>query len=174
MPVITIRSGSPVHDAALLALHDVADAGAGVDGFRVIGGHMIALLQLLYHTASGPRMTVDADAGIDTEVAASGWIQNGLAQRVTRSKRAVYRRQNEAGADLAVDLLVPRTDRHRESSSAATVSSRPVDWASLWLSHPFGQKSMRGFTTAKPCSSLCPYPTSRRRSSSRSTHGVSG
>jgi hypothetical protein len=114
VPVITIRSGSPVHDAALLALHDVADVGAGVDGFRVIGGHMMALLQLLYHTASGPRLTVDADAGIDTEVAASGRIQNGLAQRGYTFQAGSYRQHTEAGADLVVDLLVPKKGRRSE------------------------------------------------------------
>jgi hypothetical protein len=114
MPVITIRSRSPVHDAALLALRDVADVGADVDGFRVIGGHMMALLLLLYHTASRPRLTVDADAGIDTEVAASGWMKNGLAQRGYTFQAGSYRRQTEAGAALVVDLVVPRTGRRRE------------------------------------------------------------
>ncbi len=75
---------------------------------------MIAILNDLYSAGAGIRLTVDADAGIDPHVAASGRVQNGLADRGYAFSGGSYRRRAQSGAELLIDLVVPRTGRETD------------------------------------------------------------
>ncbi|MGU3432612.1 hypothetical protein ACNHUS_06295 [Actinomycetes bacterium M1A6_2h] len=87
------------------ALADVVTAAEGIN-YRIIGGHMV---QLLLHAYPAPqaqvRLTADADAGVDQQVAAAGDLHQAL---LTAGYKAVqgnsYQRQVDAEM-LAVDLL---------------------------------------------------------------------
>lgn len=113
---IHIRSLSNAGDLGFLALADLAAAAEGVD-YRVVGGHMVHLLTHIYPTSGAvPRVTSDADAGIDRPTAAGQDIHLALLARgYTAQSGNHYTKAISDQEELAVDLLVPR------STSDATV-----------------------------------------------------
>ncbi|OCW86912.1 hypothetical protein A8M60_19325 [Nocardia farcinica] len=107
---VHIRSTSQADDLGLIALRDVCvAAGRAVQAdYRIIGGHMVRLLTHVYgRVPEAPRLTADADAGINEPVAAGGVLGSHLEEvgyRQEFSNR--YVRAVPVG-DAAVDLLVP-------------------------------------------------------------------
>lgn len=106
---LTIISRSRASDRGYKAVADLAAAaGPDLEGYRIIGGHMVQLLIHLY-PADGTveRATADADAGIDRVVAAGqGLHENLLECGYTAEKGNHYVRSDGEGS-LYVDLLVP-------------------------------------------------------------------
>ncbi|AOD24809.1 hypothetical protein IM25_23970 (plasmid) [Rhodococcus sp. p52] len=107
---VEIIAASVAADRGLRALADLAAAAHG-SNYRVVGGHMVNLLTRIYPTTDTvARVTADADAGMDTVVAADAALHDGL---LTRGYQLVKGNHYEApsGADvpLSVDLLVPGT-----------------------------------------------------------------
>lgn len=89
-------------DNGMRALHDVFTVAADLD-YRVIGGHMVRLLRHVYDVPGIPRVTSDADTGIDEQVAVAGDLHDQLtALGYTDTSGSRY----ELGGQ-AVDLLVP-------------------------------------------------------------------
>ncbi len=89
-------------DNGMRALHDVAAVAADIE-YRVIGGHMVRLLRHVYNVPGIPRLTSDADTGIDVNVATMGDLHDRLT---ALGYIAECGNRYERGAQ-AVDLLVP-------------------------------------------------------------------
>ena len=106
---VQISAASNAADLGLRALADLAHATDGHQ-YRVIGGHMVHLLTLVYPTPDAvARVTADADAGIDTVVAAGDRLHGSL---LARGYTLITGNHYEApsGDDsgpLSIDLLVP-------------------------------------------------------------------
>jgi hypothetical protein len=62
-------------DNGMGALSDVATVAADIQ-YRVIGGHMVRLLRHVYNVPGIPRVTSDADTGIDVNVASTGGLHD--------------------------------------------------------------------------------------------------
>ncbi|MGV0792117.1 hypothetical protein [Mycolicibacterium sp. XJ1819] len=89
-------------DNGMRALCDVATGAAGRQ-YLVIGGHMVRILRHVYDVPGIPRVTSDADAGIDEQVAIAGDFHHQLtALGYADTKGNRYER-----GEQAVDLLVP-------------------------------------------------------------------
>lgn len=86
----------------MLALRDVATA-AGDREYLIIGGHMVRLLRHVYNVPGTPRLTSDADAGIDVNVAFGG----GFHDQLTRLGYTAESGNRYVRGDQAIDLLVP-------------------------------------------------------------------
>jgi len=84
------------------ALRDVA-AAAGDAPYRVIGGHMVRLLRHVYNQPGPPRVTSDADTGIEADIAVAGALH---AQLVALGYDPEAGNRYTRG-EQAVDLLVP-------------------------------------------------------------------
>lgn len=89
-------------DNGMRALRDVAAVAADVE-YRVIGGHMVRLLRHVYNVPGTPRLTSDADTGIDVSVASSG----DLHARLTALGYVAECGNRYERGEQAVDLLVP-------------------------------------------------------------------
>ncbi|MBU8820328.1 nucleotidyl transferase AbiEii/AbiGii toxin family protein [Mycolicibacterium goodii] len=101
VPVV-LASTALADDNGLRALKDVSSV-AGDLNYRVIGGHMIRLLRYVYDLPGMPRVTSDADTGIEEQVAIAGEFHDQLtALGYTDTSGNRY----ELG-ERAVDLLVP-------------------------------------------------------------------
>ncbi|WP_326545193.1 hypothetical protein QGN32_15200 [Mycolicibacterium sp. ND9-15] len=101
VPVV-LACTAAADDHGMRALRDVATA-AGDSEYRIIGGHMVRLLRYAYRLPGMPRLTSDADTGIDVNVAAEGGFHDqltGLGYKPEYGNRYVL-------GDQAVDLLVP-------------------------------------------------------------------
>ncbi|MCX6470462.1 MAG: hypothetical protein NTW76_14265 [Corynebacteriales bacterium] len=92
-------------DQGYRALNDVATIAQGIN-YRVIGGHMVQLLLHAYPTAKAQvRLTADADAGVERQVAASGDLHLSLvAAGYTAVQGNSYQRR-VGDEKLSVDLL---------------------------------------------------------------------
>lgn len=105
VPVV-LACTAAADDHGMPALRDVATA-AGDSEYRIIGGHMVRLLQYAYRLPGTPRLTSDADTGIDVNVAADGGFHDqltGLGYKPEYGNRYVL-------GERAVDLLVPTQAR---------------------------------------------------------------
>lgn len=89
-------------DNGIRALRDVATVAADVE-YRVIGGHMVRLLRHVYNVPGTPRVTSDADTGIDVSVASTG----DLHDRLTALGYVAERGNRYERGEQAIDLLVP-------------------------------------------------------------------
>lgn len=106
---ISISASSNAADLGLRALSDLALASGG-HPYRVIGGHMVHLLTYVYPTPDAvARVTTDADAGINTIVAARDGLHENLLERgYTLVKGNHYEaRSGDDTKPLSIDLLVP-------------------------------------------------------------------
>ena len=75
---IDIFAASNAADLGLRALADLASASEG-HSYRVIGGHMVHILTHVYPAPDAvARVTADADAGIETVVAAGDGLHENL------------------------------------------------------------------------------------------------
>jgi hypothetical protein len=104
----------------MLALRDVATA-AGDSEYRIIGGHMVRLLRHVYNVPGMPRLTSDADAGIDVNVAAEG----GFHDQLTRLGYTPESGNRYVRGDQVVDLLVPAEAK----PGTRIIGERPFDGA---------------------------------------------
>ena len=89
-------------DNGMRALRDVAAVAADIE-YRVIGGHMVRLLRYVYNVPGIPRLTSDADTGIDVNVATTG----DLHHRLTALGYIAECGNRYERGEQAVDLLVP-------------------------------------------------------------------
>jgi hypothetical protein len=89
-------------DNGMRALHDVAAVATDIE-YRVIGGHMVRLLRHVYNVPGVPRLTSDADTGIDVDVASTG----DLHDRLTALGYVAECGNRYERGEQAVDLLVP-------------------------------------------------------------------
>ena len=99
-------------DNGMRPLRDVA-AVAGDIEYRVIGGHMVRLLRHVYNVPGIPRLTSDADTGIDVNVASTG----DLHDRLTALGYIAECGNRYERGEQAVDLLVPAAARPGKQSS---------------------------------------------------------
>lgn len=93
-------------DNGMRALRDVAAVAADIE-YRVIGGHMVRLLRHVYNVPGIPRLTSDADTGIDVNVAFKG----DLHDRLTALGYIAECGNRYERGEQAVDLLVPAAAR---------------------------------------------------------------
>ncbi|MFW3112312.1 hypothetical protein MHAE_00935 [Mycobacterium haemophilum DSM 44634] len=89
-------------DNGMRALRDVAAVADDIE-YRVIGGHMVRLLRHVYNVPGIPRLTSDADTGIDVNVASTG----DLHDRLTALGYIAECGNRYERGEQAVDLLVP-------------------------------------------------------------------
>jgi hypothetical protein len=89
-------------DNGMRALRDVAAVAADIE-YRVIGGHMVRLLRHVYNVPGIPRLTSDADTGIDVNVAFKG----DLHDRLTALGYIAECGNRYERGEQVVDLLVP-------------------------------------------------------------------
>ncbi|WP_313888755.1 hypothetical protein [Mycolicibacterium sp. CBMA 226] len=89
-------------DHGMRALRDVATAAGDVD-YRVIGGHMVRLLRHIYDQPGAPRVTSDADTGIEADISVAG----SLHEQLTGLGYELEAGNRYARGELAIDLLVP-------------------------------------------------------------------
>ncbi len=89
-------------DNGMRALRDVAAVAADIE-YRVVGGHMVRLLRHVYNVPGIPRLTSDADTGIDVNVATTG----DLHDRLTALGYIAECGNRYERGEQAVDLLVP-------------------------------------------------------------------
>lgn len=117
-------------DNGMRALCDVAAVAADIE-YRVIGGHMVRLLRHVYSVPGTPRLTSDADTGIDVNVASTGNLHDRLT---ALGYTAECGNRYELG-EQAVDLLVPAAAQTRQAdhrrtclrrSARAAVGARPT------------------------------------------------
>jgi hypothetical protein len=102
MASVVVACTAVADDNGMRALHDVAAVAADVE-YRVIGGHMVRLLRHVYNVPGAPRLTSDADTGIDVNVASTGDLH---ARLTALGYEAECGNRYERG-EQAVDLLVP-------------------------------------------------------------------
>lgn len=82
---IAVVSTTVAANQGYRALADVADIAQGTN-YRVIGGHMVQLLLHVYPTSNAhARLTADADAGVEQQVAAAGNLHGRAARSRVRS-----------------------------------------------------------------------------------------
>jgi hypothetical protein len=101
---LDLISTSRADDASYGALLDMATALRDHDDSRVVGGHMVELLQMIHPTPGLPhRRTNDSDAAITTAIAGSGDVHSALtAVGYEPTSGNHYRR-----GDREIDLLIP-------------------------------------------------------------------
>lgn len=99
---IVLASTALADDNGMRALKDVASVAGGLN-YRVIGGHMVRLLRHIYDLPGPPRVTSDADTGIEEHVAIAGEFHDQLTALGYTDIRG---NRYELG-ERAVDLLVP-------------------------------------------------------------------
>lgn len=99
---VVLACTAAADDHGMLALRDVATA-ASDSQYRIIGGHMVRLLRDVYNVSGTPRLTSDADTGIDVNVAANG----GFHDQLTRLGYTPELGNRYVRGDQAIDLLVP-------------------------------------------------------------------
>jgi hypothetical protein len=103
---VVIACTAVADDNGMRALRDVAAVAADIE-YRVIGGHMVRLLRHVYNVAGIPRLTSDADTGIDVNVASTG----DLHDRFTALGYIAECGNRYERGEQAVDLLVPAAAR---------------------------------------------------------------
>lgn len=107
---VSLHSSSQAADLGYRALADLATATVGISDYRVVGGHMVALLLHAYPTPTATlRATADADAGIDMEVAATQHLHRrlvaiGYTSQPEHGNR--YIRSTDHG-HATIDVLLP-------------------------------------------------------------------
>jgi hypothetical protein len=99
---VVIACTAVADDNGMRALRDVATVAGDIE-YRVIGGHMVRLLRHVYNVSGIPRVTSDADTGIDVDVASTG----GLHDRLTALGYIAECGNRYERGEQAVDLLVP-------------------------------------------------------------------
>ncbi|NDJ91383.1 hypothetical protein [Mycolicibacter kumamotonensis] len=99
---VVLACTAAADDHGMLALRDVATA-AGDREYLIIGGHMVRLLRHIYNVPGTPRLTSDADTGIDVNVASEG----GFHDQLTHLGYTPELGNRYVRGDQAIDLLVP-------------------------------------------------------------------
>ena len=113
---IAVVSTSVAGDQGYRALADVADVAQGVN-YRIIGGHMVQLLQHVYPVSDAHvRLTADADAGVEPQVAAAGNLHGGLIEAGYEAVQSNSYQRLVGDEVLSVDLL-----------TEAEVGNRPIE-----------------------------------------------
>lgn len=104
---VTTPSTSNADDLAFGALVDAVEATEDLHEARIVGGHMVGLLLIAFPVPGlDVRRTIDADAGIGTELAAGGSV-------VARLREAGYvptAGNRFEGDGRTIDLLVESLD----------------------------------------------------------------
>lgn len=146
-------------DNGMRALHDVFTVAADLD-YRVIGGHMVRLLRHVYDVPGIPRVTSDADTGIDEQVAVAGDLHDQLtALGYTDTSGNRY----ELVGRRSISWYPPRPRRASDTSGNGPLTGRP-DCAWRWRHRRSRSRSQRGSPTAPIWNSKSRFPTLRPRS----------
>ncbi|VBA39908.1 hypothetical protein LAUMK136_03228 [Mycobacterium attenuatum] len=114
-------------DNGMRALRDVAAVAADIE-YRVIGGHMVRLLRHVYNVPGIPRLTSDADTGIDVNVATTRDLHDRLTALGTSLSAATA--TNEVSKRLT-SWFPPQPNR-ASRSSANEPSTERQDCAWRW------------------------------------------
>ena len=102
---ISIVSTTVAANQGYRALADVSAIAQGTN-YRIIGGHMVQLLLHVYPTPSAQvRLTADADAGVEQQVAAAGDLHQGLLAAGYEAVQGNSYQRRVGGEVLSVDLL---------------------------------------------------------------------
>ncbi len=121
---VVIASASRAQDLGYQALSDVVAVTTSLDvDYRLVGGHMVALLVAAYEVSDAPeRETADADLGASFEVVSDARLPQALrdlgyaAVSGNRFTRALSRGPSD---ELVIDILAPsRTGRHEPNQEA--------------------------------------------------------
>ena len=99
---VVMACSAAADDHGMRALRDVATAAADAQ-YRVIGGHMVRFLRLIYAQPGAPRVTSDADTGIEADISVAG----GLHEQLTGLGYELEAGNRYARGAQAIDLLVP-------------------------------------------------------------------
>jgi hypothetical protein len=100
-------STSNADDLSFLALADIARLTADVEDARIVGGHMVGMLQAAFPVAGATvRRTIDADTAVSTQVASSGQLH---ARLLADGYVATSGNSYEKPPGMVVDVLVPAT-----------------------------------------------------------------
>lgn len=104
---VEVFSTSNADDLSFLALADIARLTADVEDARIVGGHMVGMLQAAFPVVGGTvRRTIDADTAVSTQVALSGQLH---ARLVAAGYVATSGNSYEKPPGMVVDVLVPAT-----------------------------------------------------------------
>jgi hypothetical protein len=139
--VIHVISTSRAADRGFRALADLATAAEPLDeaAYRVVGGHMVQLLQHVHPLPNWQlRGTVDADAGMDQQalVAAEPVLHQRIQQLgYTLAAGNRYTRETPDGR-LDIDILIPSFSTNRQSVEVAGRGFGGVPGLSLAVSAP--------------------------------------
>lgn len=134
---VRVDSLSAAEDLGLIGLRDLAAAAAGTD-YRVVGGHMVQFLQLVYPTATAARATADVDAALHHEVEAAG---RDLHEALTRGGYTAvegnrYERTEDGAGTVVIDLLVNTMGTRKEERLFAGRRVDAVPGLTLAVSEP--------------------------------------
>jgi hypothetical protein len=120
VPEVVLASTSRAQDAGYLALADVAAVTEElVVDYRLVGGHMVALLVAVYSVTGVPeRETADADLGAHFAVAGDERLVQALKERGYTQPGASNRfvRTDESGPELVIDVLAPSYSGRHETN----------------------------------------------------------
>jgi hypothetical protein len=121
---VVLPSTSRAQDLGYLALKDVDAITSGFEAdYRLVGGHMVALLIAAHDVIDAPeRETADADLGADFEVVADPRLPEGLKvlgyARVA-GNRFTRRPDDDSDDELVIDILAPSgTGLHEPNQEA--------------------------------------------------------
>lgn len=139
--VINVLSTSNAADRGFRALADLAVASEHLDdgAYRVIGGHMVQLLQHAYPVPNWPlRGTADADAGMEqqTLVAAGPVLRRNIEDLGYRLSAGNRYTREVAGDTLDIDILVPSFGTSHQTVEIAGFGIDGVPGLSLAINAP--------------------------------------
>lgn len=121
---VVLASTSRAQDLGYLALSDVVTITTSLDvDYRLVGGHMVALLVAAYEVTNAPdRETADADLGASFEVVADKRLPQALRDlgyRAVSGNRFTRELHEGSSDDLVIDILAPSgTGRHEPNQEA--------------------------------------------------------
>ncbi|QBS40362.1 hypothetical protein [Nocardia sp. CS682] len=121
---LEVFSGSRAEDGAYLALADAAAAGAALESWAVIGGHMVNLHVLRSGVSVPLRATRDADLAVELVTIRDGVLLDRLRGMGYDNPRAGNRFERSIGGTAAtIDLLAPSfTNRHVADLDAGPIA----------------------------------------------------
>lgn len=121
---VVLASTSGAQDLGYLALNDVVRITTSLDvDYRLVGGHMVALLVAAYEVTNVPeRATADADLGASFEVVADMRLPQALRDldyRRVAGNRFTRGLSEGSSEEVFIDILAPsRTGLHEPNQEA--------------------------------------------------------
>jgi len=121
---IALRSVSRAQDLGYLALNDVVAVTSSIEAdYRLVGGHMVALLVAAYNVTDAPdRETADADLGADFAVIADPRLPDALRALgyvAVAGNRFTRKPDEDSHDELVIDILAPSATGQHEPNQTA-------------------------------------------------------